>query len=230
MPPHQSSLFSSQATRRRHKAGCLSFFLLPTAGILAVGLFIVIVAMGTTRLSPTQTYGPGATAQPGHIAPFFSIPVKFWGASIEKWAAQWQLEPNLVATVIQIESCGDPEAGSRAGATGLFQVMPFHFKAGERPQDPATNAYRGLAYLKNSLDAAHGDVRMALASYNGGMNLIGQDETLWPDETVQYTYWGSKIYQDALQGADSSQTLNKWLLQNGWRLCLQASQRLGIGP
>jgi hypothetical protein len=226
MPPHHSSLLSSQATRRRHKAGCLSFFLLPAAGILAIGLFIVIVAMGTTP----QKYGPGATAQPGQIAKFFSPTVKFWGASIEKWAAQWNLETNLVATVMQIESCGDPDAVSQAGATGLFQVMPFHFKAGERPQDPSTNAYRGLAYLKISLDAAHGDVRLALASYNGGMNLIGQVDTLWPDETVQYTYWGSKIYQDTIQGADSSQTLNKWLLQNGWRLCLQASQRLGIRP
>ena len=228
MPPRPSYFSSSpQATRRHHKAGCLSFLLLPSAGILAICLFIVLV---TNRTPTNPAYGPGATARPGQLASFFSPSVKFWGASIEKWAAQWNLEPNLVATVMQIESCGDPEAISQAGATGLFQVMPFHFKTEEKQLDPATNAYRGLDFLKKSLDAAHGDVRLAMASYNGGMALITQDATLWPDETIQYVYWGNNIYQDAMQGVESSQTLNKWLLHNGWHLCLQASQRLGIHP
>jgi hypothetical protein len=108
--------------------------------------------------------------------------------------------------------------------------MPFHFTTGEKQLDPATNANRGLAFLKKSLDAAHGDVRLAMASYNGGMNLLNQEETLWPGETVQYTYWGNNIYQDAIQGSANSKTLNTWLLHSGWHLCLQASQRLGIGP
>jgi soluble lytic murein transglycosylase-like protein len=230
MPPRQTLLLSSQATRKSRKAGCLSVFLLPLAGFLAVGLFVVIAATGAMQGPANQPYGPGATAQPGNLAPLFSPSIRFWGTSIEKWGNQWNLEPNLIATVMQIESCGDPEAGSHAGAMGLFQVMPFHFKPGDKAQDPETNAARGLSYLKQSLDATNGDVRLALVGYNGGVSLIGQDDSLWPDETVNYVYWGSAIYQDAMSGATTSKTLNQWLLKNGWRLCLQASQRLGIKP
>ena len=38
------------------------------------------------------------------------------------------LDPDIIATIIQIESCGNPAARSTAGAQGLFQVMPFHFE------------------------------------------------------------------------------------------------------
>ena len=229
MPPRRSSLLSSQANRRQSRAACLPIIILPLAGILGLVTFIALLA-GNNYLFLAQPYGPGATAQPGHLAAFFSPTVKFWGASIESWAAQWSLEPNLVATVMQIESCGDPQAVSPAGATGLFQVMPFHFQQGDSLQDPNTNAGRGLAFLKESLDTAHGEVRLALASYNGGTDLISLDESLWPDETIQYTYWGTAIYQDAQRGASASQVLNQWKAHNGWRLCLQASQRLGVYP
>lgn len=229
MPSRRSSPLSSQAARRHPKAGCLPVILLPLSGLLAIAFFISVVSRGL-GLSFLQPYGPGATAQPGQLASFFSPTVKFWGSSIETWAEKWGLEPNLVATVMQIESCGDPEAVSPAGATGLFQVMPFHFKTGDSLNDPDTNAARGLAFLKKSLDTAHGEVRLALASYNGGINLISQDDSVWPDETVQYVYWGSAIYQDAHQGASTSQVLNQWKSHNGWRLCLQASQRLGVVP
>ena len=229
MPSRRSSLLLPQAARSSKQTGCLSIVLLPLAGILTAGLFIIL-ASGDFRPSGSQPYGPGATAQPGHLAAFYSPAVQFWGASIETWAKQWAIDANLVATVMQIESCGDPAAVSKAGAKGLFQVMPFHFTSGENAQDPETNAKRGLAYLKKSLDLAHGDVRMALASYNGGTGLINQDETEWPDETLNYAYWGAGIYQDAAQGASSSKTLNQWLTQGGWRLCLQASQRLGVRP
>jgi hypothetical protein len=48
---------------------------------------------------------------------------------------------------------------------------------------------------------AQGDVRQALAGYNGGISLIGQDEANWPDETNHYIYWGTGIYQEAHLGA-----------------------------
>ncbi|MBI1856315.1 MAG: transglycosylase SLT domain-containing protein [Chloroflexi bacterium] len=51
----------------------------------------------------------------------------YWAAAISRWANASNLDPNLVAVVMQIESCGNPSARSSAGAMGLFQVMPFHF-------------------------------------------------------------------------------------------------------
>jgi Transglycosylase SLT domain len=218
----------SQATRTIRRDGCLFVFLIPPAAIILIG-FVILLATGQLKPQPaSQPYGAGTTAQPGVLAPFFSKPVQFWGGSIQRWAKQWDLDPNLIATVVQIESCGDPEAVSKAGAAGLFQVMPFHFKDGENPIDPETNARRGLTYLKSSLDLANGDIRQALAGYNGGIGLIGIDETQWPTETMQYSFWGNGIYLEAQQGADQSKILAQWLNQGGARLCTQARRRLGI--
>ncbi len=93
-----------------------------------------------------------------------------------RWANAAGVEPNLAATVMQIESCGDPRATSRSGATSLFQVMPFHFKFGENPYDPETNALRGMNYLSRSLQAGGGNARLALAGYNGGIGVISRSE------------------------------------------------------
>jgi soluble lytic murein transglycosylase-like protein len=173
-------------------------------------------------------YGAGATAEPGILAPFFSSSVQFWGAAIQRWAQSVGLEPNLIATVMQIESCGDPEAVSSAGARGLFQVMPFHFKTNENPLDPETNARRGLAYLKKSIDLAKGNIRQALAGYNGGTSLVGGDEQNWSAETNDYAYWGEGIYHEAQAGRGQSSFLDQWLAHGGARLCHQARARLGL--
>ena len=131
---------------------------------------------------------------------------------------------------MQIESCGDPRALSGAGAMGLFQVMPYHFAAGDDPYNPDTNALRGLAYLQRSMQAANGDARLALAGYNGGISVIGHSESSWAGQTQRYAYWGSGIYADASGGATESARLTEWYTTSGASLCRQASVRLGINP
>ena len=167
--------------------------------------------------------------QKGGIAPFFSEEVQYWEKDIIRWAKQWELDPNLVATVMQIESCGNPRALSPVGAMGLFQVMPYHFTAAESPYKPNTNAKRGLAYLRQALDTYH-NVRLALAGYNGGISTAGKPESLWKAETIRYVYWGTNIYNDAKNGETQSLTLNQWMLAGGASLCAQARQRLGLFP
>jgi soluble lytic murein transglycosylase-like protein len=105
--------------------------------------------------TPGNVYSAAAQS-PGVIAPFFTPTVQYWSGSIQVWAEQWQLDANLIATMMQLESCGDPQAVSPAGASGLFQVMPFHFKGEEKMTDPETNARRGLGYLASCLDASPG--------------------------------------------------------------------------
>jgi soluble lytic murein transglycosylase-like protein len=131
---------------------------------------------------------------------------------------------------MQIESCGDPQAQSGAGAMGLFQVMPYHFTITDEPFLPDTNATRGLAYLKRSLAASSGDPRLALAGYNGGISVIGEPEIFWPLQTQRYAYWGSGIYADATGGATQSPRLQEWLAAGGVGLCRQASRELGLNP
>lgn len=163
------------------------------------------------------------------IAIFFTPEILYWQNEIIKWAQEWELDPNLVATVMQIESCGDPLAKSYAGALGLFQVMPYHFQFGEMPFNPNTNAKRGLSYLRNSIDS-HLSPRLALAGYNGGISTASKPESLWPKETVRYVYWGENIYQDTLEGNSESIYLNEWLESGGASLCAQARERLGLIP
>jgi soluble lytic murein transglycosylase-like protein len=145
-----------------------------------------------------------------------------------RWANAAGVDPNLAATVMQIESCGDPRATSRSGATSLFQVMPFHFKIGENPYDPETNALRGLNYLSRSLQAGGGNARLALAGYNGGIGVIARSEWAWSSETKRYVLYGAPIYEDARSGATSSASLTEWYQKYGAGLCRQAAQRLGI--
>lgn len=162
------------------------------------------------------------------ISPIFRMEVQYWADSISEWAAASSLNPNLVATIMQIESCGDPLALSNAGAMGLFQVMPFHFTLSDNPYDPHTNAARGLAYLVRSLESANGDARLAMAGYNGGIGVISRGEWTWSAQTKRYVQYGAPIYQDAISGLETSASLNDWYSSYGVSLCRQAHQRLSL--
>lgn len=164
----------------------------------------------------------------GELPAFFSPSVRYWESRILAWSAHWNLDPLLVTTVMQIESCGDPEAISPAGAQGLFQVMPFHFAPGDAMLDPDTNALRGLAYLQESYQIAQGDIERTLAGYNGGHGQISRQWESWPEETRRYAAWGLGIYQEAQSGGEHSETHHEWLQAGGWHLCQQAEKRLGL--
>lgn len=99
--------------------------------------------------------------------------------SIEQRAAQYSLDPLLVAAVVRTESKFNPVAVSRKGARGLMQVMPStgewaadrlkipDFSA-DRLFDPDLNLWIGTWYLDRLRRDFGGDVILALAAYNGG--------------------------------------------------------------
>jgi soluble lytic murein transglycosylase-like protein len=182
----------------------------------------------TSLITPIWSFASDHVTSSSGLSPIFTKEVQHWGNDIVRWANASSLDPNLVAVIMQIESCGDPRATSRSGAMGLFQVMPFHFHFGENPYDPETNALRGLNYLARSLSTANGDARSAMAGYNGGVGVIARSEWLWPSETKRYVYYGGPIYEDARNGATSSAMLTEWYQKYGVSLCRQAAQRLGI--
>jgi soluble lytic murein transglycosylase-like protein len=155
-------------------------------------------------------------------------PVVAWAPEIDRWSRAYALSADLVAVVMTIESCGDPTAVSRAGALGLFQVMPFHFEAGEAGLNPEVNARRGLGYLNRALELSGGDEELALAGYNGGHGLITRPYTTWPAETIRYVAWGTGILQDLRLGRSPSPTLQAWLDAGGAHLCRSASRHAGF--
>jgi hypothetical protein len=205
--------------------GCLSVLLFPPFSVLLFGS-LLFFGLTQIRLTPVIANSPAsqAAAFSEELAAFFAPSVMRWEDNILAWSAEQGLDPNLVATVMQIESCGDPRAVSPAGASGLFQVMPYHFANGENHFDPATNAQRGLSYLSQSLDAFAGDASMALAGYNGGINGASQPRSLWAHETIDYQYWGMNIYTDAAAGRTHSPVLDEWIAAGGASLCAQAER------
>ncbi len=214
------------AAYNQEGGGCLSFYLLPPLSVLFFGVIIAIIVLNV----PVQEvpFQISAFSVSNRLAPLFTPEVQYWGVSILRWSGASNLDPNLVASIMQIESCGDEFARSSAGAIGLFQVMPFHFAPTDNPFDPDTNALRGLMYLQHVFDSANHNVSWSLAAYNGGPSLIGLNERMWPAETIRYVYWGSGIYADAMQMRSSSQRLTEWLAVSGASLCRQAHRQLGL--
>lgn len=187
----------------------------------------------TTTIEAVESSSSGASSTTGAttnslIAGIFAPSVEYWSPQIEGWAEEFNLDPNLVATIMQVESCGDPAAVSSAGAQGLFQVMPFHFEPGEDSLDPDTNARRGLAYFVERLQQTGGDVGRAFAGYNGGHGAAATGWDNWLPETQRYYVWTTGIYGEIQAGNLDSPTLQRWTQAGGGGLCQQAQVRLGI--
>ena len=100
------------------------------------------------------------------------------------------LKPDLVIAVMHTESLFDPYALSSVGAQGVMQVMPFWKAEIGRPDDNlidlATNLQYGCTILKFYLDKEKGNLRRALARYNGSLG-----SNRYPDRVLDYwySYW-----------------------------------------
>ena len=121
----------------KDRRGKAFYFLLSTVLILVSSWFMwFVLEIGEMPNQPPDI-------QISTFMSGFSPSVQYWEDEILSWADTYLLDPYLVATVMQIESCGNPQAVSPVGAQGLFQVMPYHFYSGEDMLDPETNALRG---------------------------------------------------------------------------------------
>jgi soluble lytic murein transglycosylase-like protein len=111
-------------------------------------------------------------------------------------ATQAKLKPELVLALIEVESRFDHYAVSRVGAQGLMQVMPFWKDEIGRPQDNLTaietNIRYGCRILQYYLQREKGNVRHALARYNGSH---GQN---WYPERVMNA-WRDRWYSGMLE-------------------------------
>lgn len=105
------------------------------------------------------------------------------------------LDPQLVLSVITVESRFNKYAVSSAGARGIMQVMPFwQRQIGSQDQDllnVQTNIRYGCTILRHYLQLEHGDMFMALGRYNGSRgqavypNLVfGALNRYWQPATV----------------------------------------------
>ncbi len=96
--------------------------------------------------------------------------------TVHQEASHAGLAPELVLSVMQVESNFDRFALSSAGARGLMQVMPFWLDELNQPDDDLfdirTNIRFGCTILKHYLDREKGNHARALARYNGSLGQL----------------------------------------------------------
>jgi soluble lytic murein transglycosylase-like protein len=188
-----------------------------------IATWLLVLILTLLPIAVNTVIAPFMQARATAIAPLFTPQVQYWQADIVRWSTANQIDPNLMATIMQIESCGHPTVVSSAGAQGLFQVMPFHFSAGEDMLDPDTNAQRSANFIRECMTYAHGDMGLVLGCYNGGPSVTRRPFDTWPRETQRYYVWGLSIYYDAREFDSTSYAVNDWLNAGGAHLCDRAA-------
>jgi soluble lytic murein transglycosylase-like protein len=100
---------------------------------------------------------------------FFSSKIPF-GELIHEKAEKYDVDPALVAAVIEQESRFKARARSQVGARGLMQLMPRtgRWMGARDLYDPEQNIDAGVKYIKYLQKQFNGNLTMTIAAYNGG--------------------------------------------------------------
>lgn len=121
--------------------------------------------------------------------------------SIIEYSEMYNVDPNLVAAVINTESKFVVDASSTKGAIGLMQIMPDTGKwIAEKLElsnfneeiiaDPEINIRMGTWYLKKLSEDFNGDYILVLAAYNGGPGNV----TKWLEDE-KYSSDGENLHK-----------------------------------
>jgi soluble lytic murein transglycosylase-like protein len=117
---------------------------------------------------------------------------------ISEFSKKYQVDFALIKAMIHAESGFNPYAVSRKGAKGLMQLMPH---TAQRVNvfdiyNPRENIEGGVRYFKYLLGRFDDDLRLSLAAYNAGENLVYELRSIPPyRETVDYVRKVLNYYQ-----------------------------------
>jgi soluble lytic murein transglycosylase-like protein len=126
-------------------------------------------------------------------------------------AKDYDVAPELVHSVIQVESNYDQFAVSPKGAQGLMQLMPATAKRFGVTDtfDPKQNIEAGVRYLK-FLQKTFKDDRLAIAAYNAGEGAVQRYGSVPPyPETVDYVAKVGKRIGQAQQAETAKRVAEK---------------------
>lgn len=126
-------------------------------------------------------------------------------AIVRGHAANYRLNPALLAAVIEQESKFNADARSSTGAVGLMQLQPqtaegIAIRTGGSKfvlsdlTNPEINVRYGAWYLRHLLDK-YGDERLALAAYNAGQANVDR----WRQEGVPIQFEETRDFVDKVE-------------------------------
>lgn len=126
-----------------------------------------------------------------------SASVRQYDQIIREIAQKYNMDPNLIHSIIRAESNYDSQAVSPKGAVGLMQLMPDTAKDyGVKDRyDPVENIEGGVKLLKDLFQTYDQKNDLVLAAYNAGPEAVKKHEGIPPyPETIQYiqrvkSYW-----------------------------------------
>lgn len=130
------------------------------------GGVVEVPASDLLAVEPEDQFSEPTAAPPEERGPYTNL--------IRAAATKHGVNELLVTKMIAAESNFNPRAVSRKQARGLMQLMPA--TAAELSVrdifDPAENIDAGTKYLRELLDKYKGDLRLALAAYNAGPEMV----------------------------------------------------------
>jgi soluble lytic murein transglycosylase-like protein len=175
---------------------------------VAAGLVLIVVASTAgadvrlvvkkdgTKIISNVGFGPGRDSDYNWLAKQHDRRSRYdeW---IERYAADYDVDPVLVRAVIQVESNFNPRCVSNKGARGLMQLMPAAAKrfGVKQVHDPEQNIRGGIRYLSALLELFDGDLPHALAAYNAGEGAVQRYGGVPPyEETATYVKRALTVY------------------------------------
>jgi len=138
-------------------------------------------------------------------AEFFAEEVPY-GELIHEKAVKYNVDPSLVAAVIEQESRFRPKAKSAVGARGLMQLMPRTGKwmGASNLYDPEQNIDAGVKYIKYLHQRFNGDLKNTIAAYNAGEGNVQRYQGIPPfRETRSYVKKVLKNYDKRTRQLES---------------------------
>lgn len=116
-------------------------------------------------------------------------------------AAQYHVDPNLVAAMAFKESRFNPNAVSWRGAQGVLQLMPKTAKwLGVNDSfDPKQNVFGATKYIAQLLQRFNGNIEMAVAAYNAGPELVAKAGPNANKEAIDYVAVVTSLYHNAIR-------------------------------
>lgn len=93
---------------------------------------------------------------------------------VEKASKKYNIDKDLILSVIQQESAFNPNCTSHAGAMGLMQLMPENCEDLNvaNPYNISENIDAGTHHLKDMLKMHNYNKKLALAAYNAGCGTL----------------------------------------------------------